>query len=140
MERYRETIQEKQTFWYNLKNTYGQHIFLEGYYSNTIESSPENLKNQAEAIYREHQKPIEDFSITYIDVKDIIGINIQDLKVGDYVKIRDEYSEIQEIEDSKLQVSGITRSLRNSSNIQLKILRYNMINKILEKIIAGSQS
>ena len=140
MERYRETIQEKQTFWYNLKNTYGQHIFLEGYYSNTIESSPENLKNQAEAIYREHQKPIEDFSITYIDVKDIIGINIQDLKVGDYVKIRDEYSEIEEIEDSKLQVSGITRSLRNSSNIQLKILRYNMINKILEKIIAGSQS
>lgn len=138
MVNYRILLNEKRNFWYELKNTYGQHIFYEGYYSNEVDTEVNSLLDQATAIFKEHQVPIEDFSITQIDISDIIGIDIQKIQVGDYVKIQKDKLEINSTTDSKLQVSNISRVLRENGNIQLSIIRYNMINKIIEKIIANS--
>ena len=113
-------------------------FFYEGYYSNEVDTEVNSLLDQATAIFKEHQVPIEDFSITQIDISDIIGIDIQKIQVGDYVKIQKDKLEINSTTDSKLQVSNISRVLRENGNIQLSIIRYNMINKIIEKIIANS--
>ena len=137
MKRYRELMKEKQEFWYNLKETYGQHIFLEGYFENNTETSPENLKAQAEAHYIYHNKPNENVSVSYIDISNIIGVNINEIEVGDFIKINEEVIEQEQINNSKLQVAGINRQLREFGNIQLTIFRYNKINNILEKIIAS---
>ena len=139
MERYRNWMKTKQEFWYNLKNTYGQHIFLEGYFENNTETSPENLKAQAEAHYVYHNKPNEDFSVTYLDISNIIGKNINEIEVGDFIRIKENIIEQEQNTNSKLQVVGISRNLREFGNIQLTIYRYNKINTILEKIIANSK-
>jgi hypothetical protein len=138
MDRYRSIQNQKQEFWYNLKKN-RQHVFVEGYYENSIETTPESLKEQAEAIYIDYQKPSEDFSITYIDVSDLVGINLEAIKPGDFVTLQEDKLKIQQNETSKLKVASISKVLRDKANINLTIYRHNMINTILEKIIAKNQ-
>lgn len=138
MGRYRSIQNQKQEFWYNLKKD-RQHVFVEGYYENSIETTPESLKEQAEAIYIDYQKPSEDFSITYIDVSDLVGINLEAIKPGDFVTLQEDKLKIQQNETSKLKVASISKVLRDKANINLTIYRHNMINTILEKIIAKNQ-
>ena len=138
MKRYRLAQNKKQEFWYNLKKN-RQHILIEGYYENSIESTPTDLKEQAEAIYIDFQKPSEDFSITYIDISDLVGINLQSIRPGDFVTLKEEKLNIQQNEISKLKVASISKVLRENGNINLTIYRHNLINTILEKIIARNQ-
>ena len=135
---YRKAVEDKQKFWYDLKKD-RQHIFIEGYYENDFETNVVSLKAQAEAAFEDHNKPLEDFNLSYIDVSDIVGLNIQDISVGDFVTLKEEKLKVVTTEESKLKVAGISRVLRDKGNISLTIFRYNMINKILEKIIAQSQ-
>jgi hypothetical protein len=97
------------------------------------------LKEQAEAIYIDFQKPSEDFSITYIDISDLVGINLQSIRPGDFVTLKEEKLNIQQNEISKLKVASISKVLRENGNINLTIYRHNLINTILEKIIARNQ-
>ena len=138
LQRYRNLVATKQNFWYDLKKN-RQHIFVEGYYDNDIETTPQDLKEQAEAIYLDYQKPLEDFSITYIDVSDLVGINIDFIQPGDFVTLKEDKLKIQQNEISKLKVAQISRVLRDKGNINLTIYRHNMINTIVEKIMARSQ-
>lgn len=139
MDLYRESELAKKEFWYNLKKD-RQHIFVEGYYQNEFETNVGSLKAQAEVIYSEHQKPLENFNITYINISDIIGKNLQDIRVGDFVLLRENQLTISQSAESKLKVASISRSLRDKANISLTIYRYNLINNILEKIIANNQN
>lgn len=138
MDIYRNSLREKQAFWYNLKEN-RQHIFIEGYYENDFETNVGSLKSQAEATFIDHNKPLENFNLTYIDFSDIVGINIEDISVGDFIRLKEEKLQIVANEDSKLKVAGISRILRDKGNINLTIFRYNMINQILEKIITRNQ-
>lgn len=139
MDIYRESELAKKEFWYNLKKD-RQHIFVEGYYQNEFETNVGSLKAQAEVIYSEHQKPLENFNITYINISDIIGKNLQDIRVGDFVLLRENQLTVSQSAESKLKVASISRSLRDKANISLTIYRYNLINNILEKIIANNQN
>ena len=139
MDIYRESDLAKKEFWYNLKKD-RQHIFPEGYYQNEFETNVGSLKAQAEVIYSEHQKPQENFSITYINISDIIGKNLEDIRIGDFVLLREAQLAVQQNEQSKLKVASISRSLRDKANISLTIYRYNLINNMLEKIIANNQN
>lgn len=135
---YRKAVEDKQKFWYDLKKD-RQHIFIEGYYENDFETNVVSLKAQAEAAFTDHNKPLENFSLTYVNLSDIVGINIQDISVGDFIQLKEEKLKIVTSEDSKLKVAGISRVLRDKGNINLTIFRYNMINQILEKIITRNQ-
>jgi hypothetical protein len=127
----------KQHFWYDLKKN-RQHVFVEGYYDNEIEITSQTLKDQAEAIYADHKTPNENFNITYIDISDIVGIDVQEIQVGDFVKIKDEAVSVAINSESKLKVASISKVLRDKGNISLTIYRYNLINRILERIIRTS--
>jgi len=138
MDIYRDAIKEKQDFWYDLKEN-RQHIFIEGYYDNEYESNAESLKIQAEATFFDHKKPLEDFSLTYIDVSDIVGVDIENISVGDFVVLKEEKLKVITSEESKLKVSSISKILRDKANIRLTIFRYNMIGKIIERLAASVQ-
>ena len=127
----------KQHFWYDLKKD-RQHVFVEGYYENDLETTPQTLKDQAEAIYADHKSPNENFSVTYIDISDIVGVNVDEIQVGDFVRIKDETAPVAINAESKLKVASISKVLRDKGNISLTIYRYNLINRILERIIKTS--
>jgi len=139
MDKYRSVIKEKQDFWYDLKEN-RQHLFIEGYYDNEFESNSTSLKIQAEATFNEHNKPLEDFNLTYIDISDILGIDIEDVSAGDFVILKEEKLKVITSEESQLKVASISRVLRDRSNIRLSIFRYNMIGKIIERLTAQAQS
>ena len=139
MDIYRELIELKKTFWFNMKENYGRNIFSEGYYDNEIEVSSLDLRAQAELIYKQHKKPNEDFSITYVNMSDVLGVGLQEIKVGDYIKINKTNIKLQTLDNTFLQVSAISRTLRSDADISLTITRYNMINSVIEKIVARSQ-
>ena len=139
MSRHRAAVLAKQNFWYDLK-TQRQHIFTEGYYENGIETNSESLLEQTQVIYQDYKKPLEDFTITYIDISDIIGLNIEDISPGDFITLREDMLEIQDTPTSKLKVANISRTLRDKANISLEIYRYSLINNILEKIVAKNRT
>ena len=138
MEIYRAAQNRKQKFWYDLKEK-RQHIFVEGYYENDIESSPVDLKAQAEAIYKTFQRPSEDFSLTYVDISDVLGVDVDLISPGDFITLREEKLEIQTTEDSRLKVAEVSRVLRDKANITLSIYRYNNINQIIQKMVKQTQ-
>ena len=134
MENYRSIWNEKLNFWFELKENL-HHIFPEGYFEDQVETSPETLKDKGEIFFKEHKKPQQDFSINYIDASDIVGIELNDIQVGDFVNLNSEIND----GDVELKVASISRVLKENSNITLTIYKYNMINKLLEQIIARSQ-
>ena len=135
---YRAVQNRKQEFWYELKEK-KQHIFVEGYYENDIESSPQNLKEQAEAIYKSFQRPTEDFALTYVDVSDLVGVDVDLIAPGDFVTLRDDKILIDTTSDSRLKVAEISRVLRDKGNMTLSIYRYNNINQIIQKMVKETQ-
>ena len=139
METYRAIDKEKQNFWYNLKENQ-HHLFLEGYYNDAVETNAESLKMQASAKFEEHQLPNPEFNINYIDFSDILGVNLQEIKPGDFINIKDEYLKNLNIENSKLKVQEINRTLKNPGENSIIIYRYSLFNELLEKIIANNKS
>lgn len=135
--RYKDAVAAKQNFWYNLKKD-RQHIFQEGYYENTSYGKAEQLFLQGEFIYEDHKEPKSSINVSYIDVSDIIGKNINQIEVGDFIQIKEDKLTLIS-EDTKLKVAGYSKQLRNDNNISLEIFRYDMYNSILERIMALSQ-
>jgi len=134
MPEYRVADKAKKDFWYNLKKD-KQHIFPEGSYTNQVETTAENLLVQAKAIYSDHKVPTENFGITYIDVSDLLGINLQKLKVGQFIKIENKDYKTISTESSKIRIMSISRNLRDNANINLQISRYNLYEVIVEKLL-----
>lgn len=133
---YRRLLNEKNNFWYSLKKKFGTHIFTEGYYEDNIETNTLNLKQQAELIYLDHKRPNQEISVSYIDVSDLIGINLEDIRVGDKIKIDDEKIDIEKNGISKIKVMSISRKLRSDADISLSVSKYNSLNTLVEKIVA----
>jgi len=133
MPQYRTVEKQKKDFWYDLKEN-KQHIFTEGYYSNEVETTAENLLPQATAIYSDHKIPTESFGITYIDASDLLSVNLEKLKVGQFIKIENDDYKIISTEESKIRIMSISRTLRDSTNISLQISRYNLYDVIVENL------
>ena len=83
-----------------------------------------------------NRTPSEDYSITYIDSSNIIGKNIDLIGVGDYIKISDRRLGILNNANNEIQVSAISRNLKDSSSIQLTVEQTRRIDSIVEKMIA----
>jgi len=134
MPKYRIAEKNKKDFWYNLKKD-KQHIFPEGYYSNDVETDAESLLEQAEAVYSDHTSPTESFGITYIEASDLVGVTLQKLKVGQFIKVESEDYKQVSTSLGKIRIMSISRNLRENANINLQISRYNLYETIVEKII-----
>ncbi len=136
--KYIKNLKEKQDFWYQLKNNWGQFLY-EGYYENTVESSPHELYNQAIMNSQKYQEPQQQCSVQYIDISDVIGADFDRLKVGDRILIRKENFGVlpESMENKYLQITEISTDLRNPSGTQLVVNKTEFAEKILEKLIKG---
>jgi hypothetical protein len=134
-EAYIEKQQEKNNFWYEFKKEY-EDIWIEGYFENELEVDSESLYEQAKIYFLDYMKPQEEVGITYIDLSQIIGKNIELIKVGDIIKISNMQG-ILDSEEIELQVTSISRNLRNSADIALTIDKSRRNQIILEKLLLG---
>ena len=134
--KYKKFQKDKIDFWFELKRDYGQYLY-EGFYENKIEVNSWNLLLQALKIIKYHQTPSEEYSLTYIDGSQILGKEIELIKVGDYIKIRSEKLGLVESESNEIQVTAISRSLRDFSNIQLTVNQTRRTDSIIENLISG---
>lgn len=134
---YKSAVNSKQNFWYNLKEN-RQHIFQEGYYENTSYGTADQLFLQGEFIYEDHKVPNSSLNVSYINISDIIGKNVNEIEVGDFIHIREDKINFFD-EETQLKVAGFSKSLRNDKDIKINIFRYNLYDTILEKIMASNQ-
>ena len=130
---------EKEKVWFNMKKKYPE-LLLEGYYTNETENDSFNLMAQALENYKYHNRPSEEYGITYIDVQDLEGESSL-VEVGDRVEVKSrmlrDLMPNDKKEQKKLQVTSITRELRDPSNIQLEvspIKKSNLSEKLLDLI------
>lgn len=128
--------QEKDKFWFDLKKEYGRYLY-EGFYENNLESDFVSLYKQGLENSKKYDRPNENYSLTYIDASDIIGINIEQIKVGDYIKISGQKLGIIEDERNEIQVVSISKELRDSSNISLTVDNARRNDSLVEKILSG---
>lgn len=134
--KYKKLEKDKANFWYDLKNDYREYLY-EGYYENKIEVDPWSLLLQGLKIIKNHQSPSEEYDLTYIDGSQLIQKNIDLIKVGDLIKIKGEKLGVTENESNEIQVSSISRSLRDTSNMQLSVNQVRRADSIIEKLISG---
>lgn len=125
--------EEKDTLWYNIKLDFGQYLY-EGYYSNTVESNSLQLYNQTILYAENYKEPTEDYNITYLDGSNIIGENIDLVKIGDKINIVNVNLGILKERINEIQVISISKNLRENSNIQLTVSRRKNLN-YLEKLL-----
>ena len=122
--------EEREKIWFDLKQIYPEFL-LEGYYTNETENDAYNLLQQAKANYKYHNKPSEEYSITYIEAQDLVG-DANDVRVGDKVAIKSRMRDQLKLSD-RLQVTAISRELRDPGNIQIEvspIRRDNLLEKV----------
>lgn len=134
--KYKKLEKDKANFWYDLKNDYREYLY-EGYYENKIEVDPWSLLLQGLKVIKNHQSPSEEYDLTYIDGSQLIQKNIDLIKVGDLIKIKGEKLGVTQNESNEIQVSSISRSLRDTSNMQLTVNQVRRADSIIEKLISG---
>lgn len=110
----------KDTLWFNIKKDYGD-ILYEGYYKNELETNSISLYNQAVINKEIYKIPEEDYDITYLDASQILGININQTIVGDKINIISNNLGILEEHINEIQITGISKNLRDDMNIKLSV-------------------
>ncbi len=126
---------EKDNLMYEIKNNYGQFLY-EGFYKNDLEINPVSLYNQAILYSENYKQPSEEYSITYLDISNIIGQDLTSIQVGDKINIINNNLGILEETTNEIQVSSISRNLRMFNGIQLTISRQRNLD-YLEKLLLG---
>lgn len=134
LQRYWEINDEKKEFWFNLKKDYG-HIFLEGYFENDYIIDSIELYNQSVLYAFKYEKPLEEYSTTILDISDLIGIDLKDIKVCDIIYI--DTSNLSSILGNKkeIQISSIKRELKKKFDISLEIKKIDKLENILQKLL-----
>jgi hypothetical protein len=127
---------EKQNFWFDLKKDYREYL-REGYYENTIESNSFNLYLQGLLVSKEHFSPQEDYSLSYINSSDLVGINLKAISVGDFIKIRGEKLGILNSSQNELQVVSISENLRNDKDVSLTVNKIRRNDILVQKLLLG---
>jgi len=126
----------KNNFWYNLKKQYGEYI-SEGFYKNDIESDSRKLYAQGKYFFLDFNTPKDDYSISYLDISDIIGKDIDLIDIGDFISLKDYPLEFINIEN-ELRVVSISKKLKDNHNISISVERRNKTKELLEQIIKNS--
>ena len=126
----KDAREKREKIWFELKQKYPEFL-LEGYYTNETENDAYNLLQQAKASYKYHNKPSEEYSITYIEAQDLVG-DANDVRVGDKVAIKSRMRDQLGLSD-RLQVTAISRELRDPGNIQIEVSTIRRDN-LLEKV------
>jgi len=133
-ENYIDRYNEKQDFWYKLRNTYGNSL-RESFYENSIETDPIQLYNESILYAYNYQQPKEEFSTTIINIGDLIGVELETLQVGEIVRLKIEDDHFLVNDSRDLQIIAIERNLRSSSDIQLQVNKFNTTEDLLEKLL-----
>ena len=84
--RLQDKLKDKEKFWFDFKEKYGD-VLIEGFYHNDLESKPEKLLEYADLYFRTYKKPKDDYSIEYLDASDVLGTEVKNIDVGDYISL-----------------------------------------------------
>lgn len=129
---------DKQNFWFELKNDFGQFL-SEGYYENEIETDPLRLYAQGILYAQDFQTINYDYSGSYIDLSKILGQNITDIFPGDLVSIKLPELDIVKNTPNQLQVTSIIKELRNPSGIGVQLQKIDKTENVLQRILLDLQ-
>lgn len=132
-----DKLKEKEKFWFDFKEEYGD-VLIEGFYHNDLESKPEKLWEYADLYFRTYKKPKDDYSIEYLDASDVLGTEVKNIDVGDYISISKQGIDFVDKLNQDLRVASISRNLRSSTNISLTIDKIQKTQLLLEKMIMQS--
>lgn len=132
-----DLLKSKREFWYDLKEEFGRHIFTEGYYEDEVETDPLILLHQARRAQKDHNKPLEQIQATYINLSDIVGIDILEPRVGDYIWVQKRDEGVQS--DKRLKVESVSRILRLDGSVEYEIAKFNPGNRLIEKLLKQLQ-
>ena len=133
---YKKLQSDKQKIWFDLKEKFGD-ILTEGYYENTVENDSYSLFIQTLENSKDFFKPAEDYSLTYLDGSQIVGKDIDLIQVGDFIQIRGEKLGILSNEVNEVQVSSVSRDLRDFSNINIAVNKIKTHHSIIEKLLSS---
>jgi hypothetical protein len=84
-----------------------------------------------------YKEPVDEYGISYLDISQIIGKEINNISVGDYINIFDYSFKLINQLNNELRVTAISRSLRSSSDISLTLDRIKNSQRLLEKLLLG---
>lgn len=135
--RLQDKLKEKEKFWFDFKEKYGD-VLIEGFYHNDLESKPEKLLEYANLYFRTYKTPKDDYSIEYLDASDVLGTEVKNIDVGDYISISKQDIDFVDKLNQDLRVASISRNLRSSTNISLTIDKIQKTQLLLEKMIMQS--
>lgn len=90
---------------------------------------------QAKSIAQYHNSPSEEYGLTYLDGSSLLDRCIDLVRVGDFIKIREERLGIMREASNEIQVSSVARDLRDSSNISLSVDQVRRSDRIIEQLI-----
>lgn len=133
---YMKLKEDKQKLWFDLKEKFGDFL-IEGYYENEVENDSYSLLLQTLENSKDYFKLAEDYSLTYLDGSQIIGKDLDLIEVGDFIKIRGEKLGVINDEKNEVQVSEISRELRDFSNITLTVNKIKTNSNLIEKLLSS---
>jgi hypothetical protein len=136
---YRNSIKLNRDFWIDLYNNYPA-VFLEATYKNETATTPELLYKAASNKFQELSNPEPEYSVTAIDLKNITGIDLYELELGDQIRIEDNAietkpDELKRLLQQRLFISKIDYTLRSDDNIKLTVnpVRYDDV--LLDRLV-----
>ena len=89
----------------------------------------------ADLYFRTYKKPKDDYSIEYLDASDVLGTEVKNIDVGDYISLSKQDIDFVDKLNQDLRVASISRNLRSSTNISLTIDKIQKTQLLLEKMI-----
>ena len=114
---------------------YGNYL-LSSYYKNDIEVDSAKLYKQAIIYLERNKSPEEEYGISYLDISNIIGKEINQISIGDKINILNYNLGILEESTNEIQVTSISRDLRTQNGIQLGVSRQRNLDYI-ENLLAS---
>ena len=136
---YREAQKQNKEFWIELYNNYPA-VFLEATYKNELATTPELLYSAAFNKFQELSNPEPEYSITAIDLKNITGIDLYQLELGDQIRIEDNLIEqkpdqLKRLLQQRLFISKIDYTLRSDDNIKITVNPVKYDDVLLERLV-----
>lgn len=115
-------------------------MFLEATYKNELATTPELLYSAAFNKFQELSNPEPEYSITAIDLKNITGIDLYQLELGDQIRIEDNLIEqkpdqLKRLLQQRLFISKIDYTLRSDDNIKITVNPVKYDDVLLERLV-----
>lgn len=136
---YQQLLQNKDTLWKELHDTY-PNLFFEGVFEYPTATSSEELLQMAEYAFKGKSQPEVNYSMTILDVFSLHGYKGEELKIGYPIMVNvSDYQldnlRMQKDMDQYLFITDITYSLRSDSNINITVNSIKYDDKLIQKLV-----